>query len=202
MRMLDANRVDPRKIVAVVYDDGVAVDLLLGVFAENLAARGVRVGGTLQVPPPATGCGPLAPRCVRDVATGEIHPVCRVDGAGECHFDTAKLREAAARIRSASEGGADILFFSRFGKEEGRGGGLCKELAQAVDQERPALTAVRRGLVHNWLAFTGGIGTLLHARLWVLEDWWRGLYASRPANAATVVPVPEAQGGAETGPRS
>jgi hypothetical protein len=99
----------------------------------------------------ATGCGPVSPRSVQDLATGEILSICRVDGPDDCRFDTAKLAEAA----------------QRFGKEEARGG-LCAELARAAEREHPTLTAGRRGLVHNWHSFTGGVGTLLDAPLGAL----------------------------------
>jgi molybdate transport system ATP-binding protein len=182
--MIDESNLDPRKFAAVVYDDGVAVDLLLATFADNLKSRGVRVGGIVQMPPTDSGCGPEALRSVRDLATGEILPVCRVDGAEGCRFDVEKLQEASRRVRAASEGCADIVFLSRFGKEEARGGGLCGELARAAGAQRPVLTAVRRRLVHNWLSFSGGIGTLLEARLWVLENWWNDLPMSSPRQLA------------------
>jgi molybdate transport system ATP-binding protein len=173
--MIEETYQDPRKLAAVVYDDGVAVDLLLAVFANELVRRGLRVGGVVQVPPSAGGCGPAAPRCLQDLATRELMPICRVDATEGCRFDATKLGEAAARIRKASEEDADILFVSRFGKEEARGRGFCAELARAAGRDRPVLTAVRRGLVDNWLLFNGGIGTLLEARLWVLESWWSDL---------------------------
>jgi hypothetical protein len=130
------------------------------------------------MPPPERGCGPASPRCVRDLATGEILPICRADAEGACRFDAEKLMDASGRIRAASEGIADVVLVSRFGKEEARGAGLCVELAYAAQRERPVLTAVRQGFVDNWLAFCGGIGTLLEARLWVLENWWGDLAAS------------------------
>ncbi len=50
-----------------------------------------------------------------------------------------------------------------------------RKVAAAASSGRPTLTAVRRGMVDNWLSFTDGIGTLLEARLWVLENWWSEL---------------------------
>lgn len=69
----------------------------------------------------------------------------------------------------------DLIFVSRFGKLEARGLGLREEFALAVETGRPVLTALHRGLVHNWFEFTGGVGTLLEARLFVLRDWWRAV---------------------------
>jgi molybdate transport system ATP-binding protein len=181
--MIEDANLDPRKFAAVVYDDGVAVDLLLATFVDQLRSRSVRVGGIVQMPPTEPGCGPGALRSVRDLATGETLSICRVDGAEGCRFDPEKLQEASQRVQAASEGCADIVFVSRFGKEEARGGGLCGELARAAGAGRPVLTAVRRGLVPNWLSFSGGIGTMLEARLWVLENWWDNLAMSSQPKA-------------------
>jgi nucleoside-triphosphatase THEP1 len=172
--MSDDVSVDPRKLAAVVYDDGVAVDALLLAFAERLGSEGVRVGGVVQVPRLGPGCGPKAPLQLRDLADGEVFPICQDlgGGANDCGLDPTKLRQAAWRIRSAAET-SGLVVVSRFGKEEARGKGFRDELAHAAAFHRPVLTAVHRGRVDNWLAFTEGIGTLLDARLWVLEDWWR-----------------------------
>jgi molybdate transport system ATP-binding protein len=166
---------DPRRIAAVVYDDGVAVDELLLAFARDLVESGVRVGGIIQMP--RETCGPRAPMCIRDVATGEVLPICRTVGTAEtdCAFDPSKLRSAAERIRTAAETGADLVFVSRFGKEEARGGGFRKEMLLAASEGRTVLAAARRGHVGNWLDMNDGIGTLLDARLWVMHCWWNEL---------------------------
>jgi hypothetical protein len=120
---------------------------------------------------------------LRDVATGEVLPICQELGPGpdDCGLDPAKLREAGQRIRTATESAADIVFVSRFGKEEARGRGFRDEYARAVLGGRPVLTAVRRGMVDNWFSFTDGIGTVLDARLWVLRHWWDELRGTRAA---------------------
>jgi molybdate transport system ATP-binding protein len=169
--------IDPRKIAAVVYDDGVAVDELLLAFAGNLTETGHCLGGVVQVPRGGPGCGPKAPMALRDVASGEVFPICQELGPGghDCALDPARLWEAAERIRTAAERNVDLVFVSRFGREEARGRGLRDALAAAALSGRPTLTAVRREMVDNWLSFSDGVGTLLEARLWVLEDWWRDL---------------------------
>ena len=169
--------IDPRKVAAVVYDDGVAVDELLLAFARNLAERGVRLGGVVQMPRVGPGCGPKAPLELRDMATGETFPICRDTGrgAGDCSLDPGRLLEAVGRIQTAIAFDADLVIISRFGREEARGGGLRDALAYAALSGRPSLTAVRRGMVDAWLSFLDGTGTLLDHRLWVLEDWWSEL---------------------------
>ena len=173
--------IDPRKMAAVVYDDGVAVDELLLAFARNLAERGVRLGGVVQMPRSGPGCGPKAPLELRDMATGETFPICQETGrgGGDCSLDPGRLRQAVGRIQTATASGADLVFISRFGRAEARGGGLHDALAHAALSGVPSLTVVRRGMVDAWLSFSDGTGTLLDHRLWVLEDWWSELVRTR-----------------------
>ena len=173
--MSDEPWIDPRNIAAIVYDDGVAVDSLLSVFAAELSATGVRVGGVIHVPRTEPGCGPSAPLQLRDVATGEQIPLCREAGAQRCALDPAGLELAAERVREAGEAAAELVFLSRFGRQEAAGRGYSSALSEAVRSGRPVLMAVRRGMVDNWFAATGGLGTLLDARLWVLKNWWQEL---------------------------
>ncbi len=165
---------DPVRLAAIVYDDGVAVDALMSAFARELVEAGVDARGIVQLPPEATGCGPSAPMRLQDVETGEIIPLRRDlgPGAGSCRLDPSALAGAAARLRFAAMQPSDILFFSKFGKQEANGGGFRAELAFAVGEGRTTLTAVKRGLVPNWLDFTGALGTLLDHRLRVVRNWW------------------------------
>jgi molybdate transport system ATP-binding protein len=183
MSASDEVLMDPRKIAAVVYDDGVAVDELLLAFARDLADQGARVAGVIQLP--RDTCGPGAPMQLRDVSTGEVFPIClTVGNAGDdCTFDPSRLRLAAERIRSAWASGADIVFVSRFGKEEARGRGFRGEILRAAAEGCTVLTAVRRGSVGNWFEMNEGTGTLLDARLWVLHWWWRDIRRTLPTAA-------------------
>ncbi len=168
---------DPNRLAAIVYDDGVAVDALMSTFARELVEAGVAARGIVQVPPDEGGCGPRAPMRLQVVETGEIIPICQDlgPGAGSCCLDTSALAGAASRLRRDALQPSDILFFSKFGKQEANGGGFRAELAFAASEGRTVLTAVKRGLVHKWLEFTGGQGTLLDHRLWVVRNWWSDL---------------------------
>lgn len=173
----------PMKVAAIVYDDGVAIDSLMSAFARELRTAGVDARGLLQLPPDGEGCGPGAPMRLQIVETGNIIPICQDLGPGSksCRLDLAGIAEAAARLRASASRPSDLLFVSKFGKQEAHGAGFRDELAFAAGAGRTILTAVKRGQVHNWLDFTGGVGTLLEARLSVLRDWWREV---RPARAA------------------
>ena len=70
---------------------------------------------------------------------------------------------------------SEIVFFSKFGKQEVPCGGMRAELAYAISEGRTVLTAVKRSLPPAWGGFTGGQGTLLEPRLWVVRDRWADL---------------------------
>jgi molybdate transport system ATP-binding protein len=187
--MSDETWIDPRRMAAVVYDDGVAIDLLLAVFAADLVAAGAQLGGVLHVPRLGPGCGPQALMQLRDLETGDIITLCQAEGmsGNGCTLDPAGIGHAARRIRAASEGDVDLVLLSRFGRQEAAGQGYSDALSLAVQKRRPVLTAVRRGLADNWLAACGGIGTVLEARLWVMKGWWRELGVPLRGSAAALV---------------
>lgn len=174
---MGAHLLDPNRYAAIVYDDGVSVDALMSGFARELVAAGVDAQGIVQLPPDADGCGPGALMKLCDVATGERIPLCQNlgPGAGACSLDTSALALAASRLRAAADRPCDIMFFSKFGKQEAAGAGMRAELAFAISEGRTVLTAVKRSLLPDWRRFTGGQGTLLDHRLWVVRNWWAGI---------------------------
>jgi len=168
--------IDPRKIAAIVYDDRVAIDSLITAFASELSATGTRVAGLVQVPPLDGRCGPRTPMRLLDVATGETLEMCSTNTGGEapsCRLDPERFARASDHLLTLCEGYADLLLISRFGKMEAQGKGFRGAIARAVERRLPVLTAVRRGLLPGWFEFTGDIGTVLDARFWVLQQWWR-----------------------------
>lgn len=173
-------RLNPVQLAAIVYDDGVAVDSLMTVFARELSDDGSQIAGLVQLPPETAGCGPDAPMRLQDIGTGEVIPICQTlgPGASSCKLDSQALAGAAVRLRLAAERPSHLLVVSKFGRQEAAGQGFRAELAFALTEGRTVLTAVKRGLVDNWLSFTGGYGTLLEPRLWVLHDWWRDVHAT------------------------
>lgn len=182
---MDAQPLNPHRFAAIVYEDGATVDGLMTRFAAELLAEGVDARGIVQLPPDAEGCGPGALMKLRDIASGEIIPLCQNlgPGAGACALDSYALAGAAHRLRAAASEPSDIVFFSKFGKQEAAGSGMRAELAFAISEGRTALTAVKRTLLPAWRSFTGGQGTLLAPRLWVVRDWWADLAHLRPAHA-------------------
>ena len=174
---MHAQTLDPNRFAAIVYDSGAKVDGLMSGFARELVEAGVDARGIVQLPPDADGCGPGALMKLCDIATGEVLPLCQDlgPGAGSCCLDTSALASAAHRLSAAAGEPCEILFFSKFGKQEAAGGGMRAELACAISEGRIVLTAVKRSLLPAWGRFTGGQGTLLEPRLWVVRDWWADL---------------------------
>ena len=123
---MNVDYIDPNRLAAIVYDDGVAVDALMSTFARELIEAGVKARGIVQLPPEEQGCGPRAPMRLQDVETGEIIPLCQDLGPGTeaAHLDPAALAGASARLRLAAMQPSDIVFFSKFGKQEANGGGF------------------------------------------------------------------------------
>ncbi|MFC7331615.1 DUF2478 domain-containing protein [Rhodocista pekingensis] len=171
----DTDFFNPWALAAIVYDSGVNVDLLMGQFAAELSAAGERIGGVVQLPPGPEGCGPRALMQVLDVGSNEVIRICQDlgPGASSCRLDPARLLAASLRVRMATLAAPDLVFVSRFGKQEASGGGLRDEIARAAMAGVPVLTAVKRSTVEAWMAFSGGRGTLLYPRLSVLHDWWQ-----------------------------
>ena len=135
---MNSQNLNPYRFAAIVYDNGVKVDGLMSGFARELVEAGVDARGIVQLPPDADGCGPGALMKLRDVATGEVLPLCQDlgPGAGSCCLDTSALASAAHRLRAAAREPSDILFFSKFGKQEAAGRRHARR-ARLRDQRRP-----------------------------------------------------------------
>ena len=90
---MDPQTLDPNRFAAIVYDHGAKVDGLMSTFARELIEAGVDARGIVQLPPDAAGCGPGALMKLRDVATGEVIPLCQDlgSGAGSCCLDASAL---------------------------------------------------------------------------------------------------------------
>jgi nucleoside-triphosphatase THEP1 len=162
---------------AVVYDEGVAVDLLLAIFAQQLGAQGTRIGGVLHTHASEAHCGPLNPLRLRDVRTGRIIGLCRRDTASSkgCTMSMEQLGEATRVVENAIMDRSELVFVSRFGRLERRGQGFASALTRARFARTPVLTAVRREHADAWFAHNHGLGLLLEPRLWLLSAWWNEL---------------------------
>ncbi len=168
------------EIAALVYDDGVSVDELMGYFAGELRDQGRAIGGIVQLPPEEEGSLSKVLR-IYDLMTGDVIGIKQRLGSGSaaCSLDTQALAEGASRVRRAIDEKVDLIFISKFSTQEIAGQGFRQEFGAAVAAGIPILTSVKRPLVDDWLRFTGGIGTLLSCRLRVVRDWWQETDARR-----------------------
>lgn len=162
------------RLAALLYDDGPAADALLLRFIAARQATGAVVRGVVQLPPAEPGCGPEAPMLLRDIASGEVIRLCQDlgPGADACRLDPDALARAAARLRAAITQPSDLLVVSKFGKQEASGQGFRDEIAEAVAEGRSVLTTVKRPLLAEFQAFTGGLARLLPPEEAALRAWW------------------------------
>ena len=99
----------------------------------------------MELPPDAEKCGPAALMKLRDVATGDVFRFARTSApARKLGPDSSALALAAQRLRADASRPSEILFFSKFGKQEAAGAGMRAELAYAMSEGRTVLTAVKR----------------------------------------------------------
>ena len=182
---MDPQTLDPNRFAAIVYDDGVKVDGLMSGFARELVEAGIDARGIVQLPPDADGCGPGALMKASRRRDRRDHPAVPEPWPRRRKPANSTPRRSPApaqRLRGEASRPSDILFFSKFGKQEASGAGMRAELAYAISEGRTVLTAVKRPLLPVWRSFTGGQGTLLEGRLWVVRDWWAYVsYARREA---------------------
>lgn len=120
-----------------------AADALLERLANDLAARGVRLAGAVQINSATQpDCA-----CDMDVAViGDDAPPIRISqslggGSNGCRLDPGALEQAANRV-SRRIAGAELLILPKFGRQEAVGRGFHSVIAQAVSENLPVILHV------------------------------------------------------------
>lgn len=118
-------------------------DLVLERLAANLAARGLRCCGTVQINSERADAGP----CDMDVRVLPDGPVLRISQdlgsqARGCRLDPAALETAVGLVKVSLSSGADLLIVNKFGKHEAEGRGFRDVIAEAVAMEIPVLVGL------------------------------------------------------------
>lgn len=168
---LDVTALNAFEIAAVVYDEGASIDHLMSFFASEVAGAGHAVAGILRAPVDDE-TDPF--EVMVDIATGHAWTLgCSWLSPSGSEEDDRCRAEMVETLSGAIPAKSDIAFIPRFGTEEIAGAGFSDAFAALAAHGIPILTAVRRDDVDAWLAFTGGIGTLIACRLKVIRDWWR-----------------------------
>jgi hypothetical protein len=115
-------------------------DLILQSLAVDLAKRGIRCVGTVQINSERADAGP----CDMDVQVLPDGPVLRISQdlgsfARGCRLDPAALETAVALVSAGLASGADLVIINKFGKHEAEGRGFRDVIADAVAKDVPVL---------------------------------------------------------------
>ena len=118
-------------------------DLVLERLAADLAARGLRCRGTVQINSERADAGP----CDMDVRVLPDGPVLRISQdlgpqARGCRLDPTALETAVGLVAASLTSGADLLIVNKFGKHEAEGRGFRSVIAEAVAMDIPVLVGL------------------------------------------------------------
>jgi len=159
-------------------------DVLLFQAAAQLAERGLRLAGVVQINSDRPDCH----RCDMDVAVLPDGPIIRISQslgrqAKGCKLDPSALEAAVVEVQARLGETTDLLILNKFGKHEANGRGFRDLIAEALSEGIPILTAVNHLNEKAFLEFTDGIATKLPADIKALSEWASKISASREAAA-------------------
>jgi nucleoside-triphosphatase THEP1 len=152
-------------------------DAFLAALADDLAARGLRLAGTVQTNLARAD----RRRCDMDLRILPDGPTFRIsqdrgDHARGCHLDSGALEQGVAEVMARLPG-ADLLIVNKFGKRESEGRGLVPAIAAALDEGLPVLVGVNALNLPAFLTFVGNTATALPADIDHVRDWCLGRHA-------------------------
>jgi nucleoside-triphosphatase THEP1 len=118
-------------------------DLVLERLAAELATRGLRCCGTVQINSARADAGP----CDMDVRVLPGGAVLRISQdlgsqARGCRLDPAAIETAVGLVAAGLSSGADLLIVNKFGKHESEGRGFRSVIAEAVAMDIPVLVGL------------------------------------------------------------
>lgn len=147
-------------------------DLILSGIAADLAARGLRLGGTVQINTERATDGP----CDMDVRVLPDGPVLRISQhlgqfSRGCRLDPAALETAVGLVEARLTRDLDLLIVNKFGKHEAEGRGFRDVIAAAIGLGIPVLVGVNGLNLAAFEAFADGFATPLPAERRALLDW-------------------------------
>lgn len=159
---------------AVVYDDGLAADDLLGQVAAALSAEGRRLGGVVQ----SSVRRPGRRKCdmyLRNLVSGEeiLISVDRGNEARGCRLDADAFAHVSSWGEQALAEGVDLLVVNKFGKEEAQGRGLRALIAEALLAGTPVVLGVSTLNLPDLEAFAGEEAARLPPEREAILAWCR-----------------------------
>lgn len=157
-------------LAALVYRKHEDPDAVLRAFAGDIAERGFRAVGLVQLGHRVESASLMATL----IHTGETVRLFQDRGAGAigCKLDVGRLLEAAGQVASGIDEGADVVIINRYGKQEREGRGLSYLIERALDCDIPVVIAVPEHRFAEWIRFSGGMSVKLPCREDALSSWW------------------------------
>lgn len=151
-------------------------DLMLQGLAVELAFRGLRCCGTVQVNTDRGDAGP----CDMDVQILPDGPVLRISqdlgpSASGCRLDPAALETAVGLVQAGVASRPDLLIINKFGKHEAEGRGFRDVIAQAVANDMPVLVGLNAQNRGAFESFAGGMAIQLPPERVAVMDWVQGV---------------------------
>lgn len=147
-------------------------DLILLKLATELADRGLRCCGTVQINTERAEAGP----CDMDVKVLPDGPVLRISqdlgpSARGCRLDPAALETAVGLVSASLPHGADVLIVNKFGKHEAEGRGFRTAIAEALALGLPVIVGLNALNLAAFQEFCGGLATRLPPESGALRAW-------------------------------
>jgi hypothetical protein len=160
------------RVGVLLYDTSVEIDAILTEAVERIRARDLSVGGLLQRFGEQLANGKYR-MWVDDITTGESIRLDKPRGAGAsaCILDPDALAQAACMLRRTTETRPDLIIVNRFGHAEADGGGMRREIADAVCSGAVVLVAARFTYLDALAEFLGEPPMVLASSAAAIADW-------------------------------
>ena len=147
-------------------------DLVLAGLASDLAARGIRCCGTVQINTDRCDAGP----CDMDVMVLPDGPVLRISQdlgaeARGCRLDPAALEIAVGHAAARLDADTQLLIVNKFGKHEAEGRGFRDVIAEALAMDVPVLVGLNTLNKDAFYEFAGDLATQLRPEMDTLARW-------------------------------
>lgn len=167
-------------LAAIHYEAGFRIDEFLASISILLRARGIRLGGAIQLNEldAVNSCSAMT---LVDLASGERIGISQDLGslAQGCRLDTRGLAEFGGLLNATVGDDIELLILNKFGKAEAEGQGLRGIFVRAIEAGIPVLTAVRPPYSEAWASFHEGLAASLAPDPEVALAWCRRAVQAR-----------------------
>ncbi|MEQ9694582.1 DUF2478 domain-containing protein [Shimia sp. SDUM112013] len=161
------------KIAYTMTEGKGELDRLLADFAAELAAKGVRTRGIVQI---NSDCEP-SHRCDMDVQIlpdGDRIRISQFLGKESkgCRLNPEALEQAVVEVGKSMQDPFDIFILNKFGKQESDGRGFRDLVAHALAEGAHVIAGVNGMNRQNFEDFSGGIATYVPPEPGALMAWY------------------------------